>query len=213
MKILFAGAILLVLFTVSQPWLGNNPYQDLFGFELPPGQWQYLLSKLIAQLAYIGLTIQLIIGLITRKAQHSLTPARMLYWHRIFGVVVVGLIATHIGLFMTAAGLRSGEFPVKLLMFRFDDGYYQFYVSVGLLSLCGLLVAISFAALRARLPAKLANYGHQLVWLAWALAFVHSFAIGSDTASWNLWSMLHIGLLLSVSLFFIFNKIERLKST
>lgn len=188
------AVLVFVIFIILLPFLQGNgdgikPW-ELLNYTLPAGQWYYLLSKLAAQYAYILLCLQVLVGMIrtyVRAPFHGMT----LRLHRNLGMLTVSITLLHIGLFIIASTIRSGHFPMALLTLQFDQGYYAFYVSLGLIAAFLLLAITSIALLRKRLPYTVFEYGHRFAWLVWLIAFLHSVAIGSESGGNSLWAMFY----------------------
>ena len=169
---------------VISPW-------ELFEHELPPGQWFYLISKLVAQYAFLFLTIQIIFGFLLAY------KANQVKWltvkvHRTVGICVLFSTMMHACLFIVAAWIRAGHFPLAVLGLHFDEGYYNLYISVGFLSACLLIVVVLIGLSRNFLPNRIFRYGHRLAWLVWILGFCHSVAIGTETSGKLVWSWFYL---------------------
>lgn len=190
-SILFTGFFILVLLLPAWQWaLGVVNPLDIFEHQLPPGQWFYLVSKLVAQYAFLLLTFQLILGFFLTKTIYL--PWITINVHRIVGIGVFVTSLAHAGLFIVAAWLRSGHFPLEVVSLQFTKGYYAFYVSIGVLTACFLWGVFLIGLLRKRLPNAIFRYGHKLAWIVWILGFSHSIAIGTETNSGLVWSWYYL---------------------
>ncbi|OAI26500.1 ferric reductase-like transmembrane domain-containing protein [Methylomonas koyamae] len=179
----------VVLAIPALQWLANLSDPVLLESQLPPGQWLYLLSKLVAQYAFLLLTIQLGLGLslVSNGAQTSLD---YIILHRNIGLSVLFAVLSHACLFIGGVWLRSGHFPLAVLAIQFDKGYYNAFVSVGVIAACLLICVAMFGVARKRIP-RLFRYFHRLAWLVWGLGVWHSIAIGTETNSLVVWSWLY----------------------
>ena len=191
-KTLHAVGIMLLLVIPAWQWsiIVSVP-GSLFDYQLPPGQWCYLLSKLVAQYAFLLLSVQLVVGfgMVNAAGNHARPNIKA---HRVLGMFVFCSALLHIILFVAAAWLRSGDFPDTLFTIQFNRGYYNLFVSIGLIAAC-LLVFVAMAGLaRNHLPFRVFPYGHRLAWLVWLLGFWHSYAIGTEVNGGAIWSWLYV---------------------
>lgn len=211
-------AVAVILLIPAIQWSGNVFITDhLVSYRLPPGQWFYLLSKLTAQYAFLFLTVQLVFGLVLAVRPNAL-PWLTTKLHRTIGLTVLGTILLHAGLFVSAVGVRSGHFPATLLTINLDQGFYNLYVSFGLIA-AGLLVIVALLGiLRRFLSLILFRSAHRLAWLVWVFGFAHSYAIGTETGGWVIWSWFYwfagavIGSLLLVRIILMTTQIEFLSA-
>lgn len=199
-SILSAGFFILILLLPAWQWAMGvvNPL-DIFEHQLPPGQWFYLVSKLVAQYAFLVLTLQLILGFFLTNQTISLSWLTVNV-HRTVGIGVFVTSLTHAGLFIVAAWLRSGHFPLEVVSLQFTKGYYAFYVSVGVLTVCFLCVVFLIGLFRKQLPNSIFRCGHKLAWIVWILGICHSFAIGTEIYNGMVWSWYYLLVTILISL-------------
>ena len=154
---------------------------------VPSGQLAYVLSKLAGLQALSLLAMQL--GLTAARGTRLYTVLGTRWSpgaHARLGLAVVALSVAHATLFVTAASLRSGHVAFGLLVPRWDSGDYDAMVSIGLLGLAAI-VATGFAGARARRVGSTRRGPRRLhrglVATTVGLVAVHSYAIGSETAT------------------------------
>ncbi len=189
--ILWLAVLIVFLIPIIQ-W-GNNVFvsDKLINYQLPPGQWFYLLSKLMAQYAFLFLTVQLILGLLLADRPNWFSWLSIKV-HRSIGLIALVTTLLHAGLFVAAVGIRSGHFPSKLLEIKLDQGFYNLYVSFGVIAASLLILVAIIGLFRGLLPVLFFRYAHRLAWLVWLFGFVHSYAIGTETGGWLVWSWFYL---------------------
>ena len=196
--------ILLLLLSIPAWQWGTDIVlpRNLYEYQLPPGQWYYLLSKLFAQYAYVFLTAQVILG--SALAVFNNKSWLTVNLHRGIGICTLSTLFLHVGFFAYAVWLRSDHFPSMLFTLRFDQGYYNFFISIGVIA-AGLLIIIAILGLaRNSIPSYLFHYGHRLAWPAWLGGIWHSFAIGTETKGGIIWSLFYVMGVLLVGLVVIY---------
>jgi len=200
----------LVLAIPAVQWLVSLSDPILWESQLPPGQWLYLLSKLVAQYAFLLLTIQLGLGLslVSKRIQ---TSSDHIIFHRNIGLSVLFAVLSHACLFIGGVWLRSGHFPLAVIMIQFDQGYYNTFVSVGVIAACLLICVTILGVARKRIP-RLFGYLHRVAWLVWGLGFWHSLAIGTETNSTVVWSWIYYLAALVITALFIFRLFKMMQN-
>jgi hypothetical protein len=150
---------------------------DYVGHSLPPGQLPYVFSKLAGLMAFCLLWLQCVFALGRGLPVLPRAGGRV---HRTLGVATLGMALLHYGLFFAAASARGGGLAWELLVPNLLHGYYTLHVGLGIVALWLLLVGayagwrLSRGAWRWRAPHR--------VWIPiFALAFVHAYAIGSES--------------------------------
>lgn len=203
MRRLSLGLMWLVLFIPAVQWLVSvtDPVL-LLESQLPPGQWPYLFSKLVAQYAFLLLTIQLALGLSLANSSNQF-GIHHVNLHRNIGLCVLLAVFSHACFFIGGVWLRSGHFPLAVITIQFDKGYYNTFVSIGIIAACMLICITILGVARKRIP-KLFRYLHRLAWLVWGLGFWHSIAIGTETNSTAVWSWLYYLAAFIISALFLF---------
>lgn len=148
----------------------------------PAGQVFYRLARMAGLLSAYLLCIQVVAGLANTMGLRRLWP-----WGRKGHIVLfVGfavVLVCHIVFFLIGVGLRTGAFPLYLLVPDFTHGYYRTSISIGAAALVGLVV-VAFAGWRRLRNTNFAPSLHQLAYLVFVLVIVHSTNIGSETRSY-----------------------------
>lgn len=149
--------------------------QSYFSHHVPPGQILYLLSKLVGLYALYFMAAQVMIGIQGRKSQYF-------RYHRTVGILTAITVATHLGLFVTAASLRTGHAAWDNLVPAFDQGFYKGSVSYGIVAAYVMILIVASGLLMKYIP-KLLRFLHLAAYLVIALGWLHSFCIGTETRS------------------------------
>lgn len=157
----------------------GNPF-DYFAYRLPPGQAAYVASKLGGLVAFSLLWLQCLLALARTAPVLRSFPASTRVVHKWLGMAMAAVALAHFLLFFVAVWLRNGAPAWGLLIPRFDHGYFDLYVSLGLIALvllaCGMLAG--WQLMRGRKAWRLLHY----VWpVVFGLVFLHAFAIGSES--------------------------------
>lgn len=180
-KVLVCMVFAAVLLAPVVVWLVSvgNPL-DYLDHTLPPGQALYVTSKFAALLALSCFWAQCLLALARRTPVLNGIPPAPLKLHRRLGCATLVLVLAHVGLFFVAASLRGGAPAWSLLLPNFGQGYYNAFVSLGLLAFwCLLLVAYAgWRVSRGRQRWKLV---HMLWFVVFTLVFLHAYAIGSES--------------------------------
>jgi len=147
---------------------------------LPPGQSLYVFSKLGGLLALFLLWMQCVLALAHRTPILHGFPAISFKAHRRLGLVTVIAVLAHAVLFIMAVALRTGSPAWNLLLPNFAHGYYNSFVSLGLIA--GWLLVLGIYAGWRTSRGYMAWKKVHMVWpVVFALAFLHSFTIGSES--------------------------------
>lgn len=179
---IFIALAALVLLALVMPgltfWQTTGDVSVYFDYEVLPGQFPYVMSKLAGLYAIVFLWLQSLLGLAGRPLARRMRVGSLLPAHRALGIATLVLIATHVLLFITAISIRN-KLPALDLLLPSLQGYYRTMLSVGLLG-TWLIVATALAAgLRRR--AKSWRLAHRLAVPAFLLLFVHSYLVGSES--------------------------------
>lgn len=171
------AGLLAVLFLIpgAAHFVNTGDFSEYFSYRVLDGQFLYVLSKFIGLYAFVLFWLQLLGG----SNRSPLTGVGGSRSHQWLGALVLLLILLHAGLFVTGVSIRNQHFAYQWLLPDLFTTYYPRMVSLGLLALVLLLVSITVAVWRRR-RGHAWKMGHWLVWLAFGLAFVHSYAIGSE---------------------------------
>lgn len=194
--------ITLLMFLVPLGlWLytTGNP---LFYFveETPPGQGLYVISKGLALIALSLFWFQCVAALTKSTPNISGFFRLSLRAHRLLGSILLALILIHVLLFFAAVSLRSGHLAFGVVVPKFDEGFYNFYVSLGVFALILLVVAVTAGILRARYRNVLTTWLHRLWFVAFGLVFLHGVNIGTET---RMGIMLYVYYFILVSIVFL----------
>ena len=173
--LLVVAAAMLGL-TVWTWWQSAQP--AMLGYEvLPAGQSAYLFSKLAGLISVLLLWWQCILA-VALPPRHAAWHLKV---HRLSGALFLVAILVHYALFVIAVDARQGHFPVALLGPQLGN-YFKIGVTVGWTAFVGLFLVFLAGGLRRYLK-KAWKYVHRLAFLFAAMALLHGFMIGSETAS------------------------------
>lgn len=170
----FASLYILTVSLVLSVWLksvGNPLAYIVSGY--PPGQGYYIFSKLMGLVSLIVFGIQGLTG-VYRPFFNKIFPQKA---HQYLGVAVFTAMLLHVAGFLTATTIRSGYFTGHLLLPDVDD-FYHARITVGVGALLLTTIAVSSRAIRIE---PLAKYLHWLTIPAVYLASWHALAIGTET--------------------------------
>ena len=172
------AAVLCIPITV---WLVSvgNPIEYL-AHALPPGQALYVSAKLTGLLALCTFWIQCMLGLARRAPVLGSIPPASPLLHRCLGSLTLLLAMAHVALFFAAASLRAGSPAWNLFWPNFTQGYFNAFVSVGLIAMWCLLLGV-FAGWRASKGDRGWRRVHMIWFGAFALVFLHAYTIGSES--------------------------------
>lgn len=150
--------------------------------QVPDGQLLYVLSKLAGLCAISLLGFQMILVCIRGLSRKVGWSNRH---HRLLGFAVFLMMLLHVGLFVSAASIRSEHLALGLFKIRVFQGFYDFMVSVGLVSACLMIgaVGMGFWFHRHRSICWLQRTHVWFVLSMTTLALLHSYSIGSETRS------------------------------
>ncbi|ASJ76270.1 hypothetical protein [Granulosicoccus antarcticus] len=182
-KVFSAVVFLVVLLLPFILWVQSvgHPVRILEA-QLPAGQQFYLLSKLFALYAVFLVALQvlsmLMIGVAGVRGARSRWP---IHRHQTLALLIAVTIVGHVGCFMTAVQLRSEHAPWFLLLPRFNSGFYDAMVSVGVVSAYLIMMVIVMGSLARQVSFKWARIHRFLVYPCIALIVLHSASIGSES--------------------------------
>lgn len=173
--ILVCGAPLLA-------WLGtvNDPISYVRLNGLPPGQQFYLIAKLAGLIAFCLFWLQCMLTLARYVPVVPGFPVSDLHLHKRLGFATALLIVLHAGLFILAASLRTGHASWDLLLPNFTHGHYRMNVGLGAIAFWIVCLTV-FAGWRTSCGHRHWKAVHQLWPFVFGLAFVHAFAIGTES--------------------------------
>jgi DMSO/TMAO reductase YedYZ heme-binding membrane subunit len=151
-----------------------------FSHNVPRGQILYLFSKLLGIYALYIMAAQIIVGIQGRQSA-------LFRYHRRLGLITAVVVFGHLGLFVTAASLRTGHAAWDNLIPAFDQGFFKSAVSYGIVAAYIMLIVVCSGLALRKLPALLRQL-HRLAYVVVGLGWLHSFSIGTETRSLTLLS-------------------------
>lgn len=166
-------------------------------YDVPAGQFPYVLSKLFGLYAFMLLAMQMIYGALGADLRSQLSVEMGNAFHRKLGIAVLLLIIAHVACFLVGPTLRVGHFPIQYLTPEFSAGYYRSRITLGIFSLILIVVAVIGILIRTW-SNFVGKWMHRLVFVSIVLGALHGFSIGSETrdiAVIFVYSILLIGLL------------------
>ncbi|MFT7389197.1 MAG: hypothetical protein ACI8VC_002462 [Candidatus Endobugula sp.] len=181
-----------------------------FSPSTPPGQWEYVLSKLFGLYAILLFSIQLIISLLgispltvkapTKKYLSPLLSKITSRHHKWLGMSVLLFVLLHLACFFIAVTLRQESLAWGLLVLKFHD-FYHTQLSFGLMSFLGLLLIAIAGILRHRYRNSWLHSLHKLYLPVAILVYTHALAIGTEFQT--ALGMAFYGVLASVIIFLL----------
>jgi len=148
--------------------------------DLPPGQALYIFSKLSGLLALFFLWGQCLLALAHRAPILRELPAVGITTHRRLGLLTFTTALTHVVLFVLAASLRAGSPAWNLLIPNFTHGYYNSFVSLGVIAIWLLLLGV-WAGWRTSRGHAAWKKVHRTWPIVFGLVLLHALAIGSES--------------------------------
>lgn len=177
----FSFLALVVLFPVFFVFVNSPPIADYKGGLAPPGQLIYLVSKAFGLIAVTLFLYQAITGLIifmkVRSIEPVILPSRTI--HQYIGIGTIVCIFAHVGLFVVAASIRTGNPQFGLLLPNFEQGHYRFMLSIGLIAMLVLVIAVT-AIVYISHASRIRRWTHRLALIGFGLALWHAYSIGSE---------------------------------
>ena len=175
-------AMILVCCSPLAVWMAsvNSPLSYFRVGGLPPGQQLYLLAKLAGLFAICLFWLQCLLALATRAPLLTGFPAATPRLHIRLGATTAVLILGHMVLFVAAASARTGHFAWEWLLPNFTHGDYKFNVGLGALAFWLVCLTV-FAGWRTARGQRRWKVIHLLWPVVFGLAFLHAFAIGTES--------------------------------
>lgn len=172
----------LVCFAPLIVWVATvqHPVSYIRFGGMPPGQQLYLIAKLAGLLAFCLFWTQCLLALARHAPMLPGFPVSDLKLHRKLGFTTAALILAHVGCFVAATQLRTGHQALDLLLPVFDQGFYKFNVSLGVVAFW-VSCATVFAGWRAARGSRRWKVIHLLWPVVFGLAFWHAFTIGTES--------------------------------
>jgi DMSO/TMAO reductase YedYZ heme-binding membrane subunit len=158
----------------------NDPMSYFRLNGLPPGQQLYLIAKLAGLFAFFLFWLQCMLALARHAPVMPGFPVSDLRLHRRLGIATALLILAHVACFIAAASLRTEHVSLDLLLPNFTHGYYRFYLGLGAIAFWIVCLTL-FAGWRVSRGQVHWKAVHRLWPAVFALAFLHAFAIGTES--------------------------------
>ena len=191
-KIIKGGAIvnsifwMVLLLVPLYIWLdAEGNILDYFVYDMPKGQFFYIMSKLLGLYAFVFLWLHISYALL----KNTLLSRFIIPWnvkqHQKLAIFSFFLICIHLLLFISAVSLRKETIAFDLLFPNFSHGSYKSLLSLGVIAFW----LIIFVALMGRLKTVYQKNTSFLLWLhrlsyvCFVLIYVHGLGVGSETKS------------------------------
>lgn len=183
MKRAVHAVLVVTLLLPGLVFLGNTgDLSYYFHKPAPPGQFPYVISRLLALYALTLIWLQIMLGVLRQELERGLGARQLTRLHTVLGTSTILLLVGHAALFLAGVAIRSGHFPLAYLVPDFSQHYYAQRVALGAAALYLALIAGLAAALRRRPWMRSRWRGfHALNYLVFALGAWHGLAIGSET--------------------------------
>ncbi len=180
-RVIWAGLILICCAPLIV-WMAsvNDPMSYIRLNGLPPGQQLYLVAKLAGLFAFFLFWLQCMLALARFVTVIPGFPASDLRLHRRIGAATALLILTHVVCFIAAASLRTGHLSWDLLLPSFTHGYYRLNIGLGAIAFWIVCLTV-FAGWRIAKGRSRWKAVHRLWPAVFGLAFLHAFAIGTES--------------------------------
>lgn len=161
-------------------WVSVGDPGAYLSHDLPPGQALYIFSKLSGLLALFLFWGQCLLALAHRAPILRGIPPVGVTTHRRLGLLTFTVALMHVILFVIAASLRAGSPAWNLLIPNFTHGYYNSFVSLGVLAMWLLLLGV-WAGWRTSRGYAAWKTVHGIWPVVFGLVFLHAFSIGSES--------------------------------
>jgi predicted ferric reductase len=158
----------------------NDPMSYVRLNGLPPGQQFYLVAKLAGLLSFFLFWLQCLLALARYAPMVPEFPVSDLHLHKRLGGATALLILTHVACFIIATSLRTGHASWELLLPSFAHGYYKLYIGLGAIAFWIVCLTV-FAGWRSARGHSRWKRVHRLWPVVFGLAFLHAFAIGTES--------------------------------
>lgn len=179
----FPALVYLILAIPVPLWLWFNQTGSLapyFDGSAPPGQWLYVLSKLLGMVALSGMAWQVIIMLMSKMSPFPAGWTRVI--HPLAGSLILMAALAHFLLFFFAVTARQGSPAWGLLLPNTKD-FYHTHLTFGLVGLWLLCLVVVTGLLRKVGFFNAARSLHKVYWLVIGLIYLHALAVGSESQS------------------------------
>ena len=164
----------------------------------PQGTGAWMFSRATGLLAYVALSVDVIVGLLvsTRSADRFLARGQLVDLHGWLSPLTLALVLAHGGVLLADSYVR---FDVIDLFIPFASRRWPFAVGVGVLAGYFVLVVHLSFGLRKRLGTAMWRRLHYLSFVAFVLVTLHAIMVGTDRA--NTWFVsVYVVMLLVVAL-------------
>lgn len=175
LKGIVIGALLLALFgaiATRAGWIEG-------AFPRPEGSGAWMFSRATGLLAYVALSVDVIVGLLvsTRSADRFVARGPLVDLHGWLSPLALGLVLAHGGVLLVDNYVR---FDVIDLFIPFASSRWPLTVGVGVLGGYLLLVVHLSFRFRKRIGTATWRRVHYLSFVAFVLVTVHAITIGTD---------------------------------
>jgi len=148
----------------------------------PQGTGAWMFSRATGLLAYVVLSIDVIVGLLvsTRSADRTVPRGQLIDLHGWLSPLALALVLTHGGVLLADNYVR---FDVIDLLVPFGCSRWPLAVGIGVLAGYLVLVVHASFGLRKRIGTTMWRRLHYLSFVAFVLVTVHALAVGTDRAN------------------------------
>lgn len=153
-------------------WIAASPPR-------PPGTGAWMLARATGLLAYVGLGIDVIVGLLvsTRRGERLVPRGQLVDVHGWLSPVALALVLAHGGVLLADSYVR---FDVIDVLVPFASSRWPLAIGIGVLGgYLALVVHLSFG-LRKRIGTAAWRRIHYLSFVAFVLVTVHAISVGTD---------------------------------
>lgn len=177
-KGIFVGVFLLALFGAIATrfgWIVASPPR-------PPGTGAWMFSRATGLLAYVALSLDVIVGLLvsTRSADRLVARGQLVDLHGWLSPVALVLVLAHGGVLLADSYVR---FDIIDVFVPFASTRWPLTIGIGAAAGYLLLVVHVSFGLRKRIGAAMWRRLHYLSFVALVLATFHAIAVGTDRAN------------------------------
>lgn len=174
----FVGLFLLALFgaiATRSGWIEPSVPRPL-------GTGAWLVSRATGLLAYVVLSIDVIVGLLvsTRSADMAVPRGHLIDLHGWLSPLALALVLAHGGVLLADNYVR---FDIIDLLVPFASERWPLAVGIGVLAGYLVLVVHASFGLRKRIGTAMWRRLHYLSFVAFVLVTVHALAVGTDRAN------------------------------
>lgn len=177
LKGVFVGAFLLALFGA----IATRAGWIVASLPRPQGTGAWMFSRATGLLAYVALSVDVIVGLLvsTRSADRFVPRGQLVDLHRWLSPLTLALVLAHGGILLADRYVR---FDVIDVLVPFASSRWPLAVGLGVLAgYLVLVVHLSFG-LRKRIGTAMWRRLHYLSFVAFVLVTIHAITVGTDRA-------------------------------